>query len=410
MKKTLVSIRKRKTARKARKHGAFQSGMRIIRRVLQHKFIQAVSRYMFNRRMALASGIVVAGYIVCTAIVRPVYAQRVVSGIRDYLVTKAGFVFLNDATSDFMFYRETENYTAYAGDKPTNGGHRMRLSVNKYILDFQLLDVRKYTAPSPSSVSPTLQPTSADPVRAGIESIINRMQSVEKQSGELDRMLEEIQKSQQGIAATARIEETETERLIVFENVREAVDVQYRLNEGGIKEEILLRHPDHRYHTFIYTFDAHGLIAEDVGNLVWYFKDSHGTSIFRIPKGYAKDASGAFTNDVRIRILDGYIITTVNEQWLSSEERVFPITIDPSIEVIPEKRQARYPDTDVFSDVAGVSDEQADEAVVPTVLPAVSVSESSPAPTTVLPSPQEVYATSSGKPSEATGSPEPTTQ
>jgi len=336
-------------------------------------------------------------FLAIFAWVKPVMAQTVVSQIRDALVTKAGFTFLNDASSDFLYYKESQNYKAYAGDKTTNGGHKMRLSVSRYILDFSLIGASSVSllSSSPSATPASPSASTTDEARQALKRIGVLEQSIDETLQKIDTLLDAGQGGALDINTEARLIDTPSERIVLFENVRQGTDIRYRLNEGGIKEEIILRDGQNRNHQYIFSIDAHGLIAKDVGSGVWYFYD-RGTPVFRIPKGWAKDASGAFTNDVLISIEGNILTITVNEQWLYAKERVFPITIDPTIEVIPEKRQARYPGLQVFSDVAGVQIETTptpSPVLVPPSTPSVRntvVQESTPPATLVATSAAEL--------------------
>jgi len=271
--------------------------------------------------------------------VKPVFAQTVLSEIRDFLVTKAGFTYLQDASADFLYFKETENYTAYAGEKATNGRHRMRLTVDKYIFDYSLLAASLATLGVSTGAAPAPLPTTGDEARDALLRIQALTANIEQHSAEIDAQLLEAQQVTQGVLATAQLIDVPAERMILFENVRQGTDIRHRLNEGGIKQEIILRDPSQRYNQFTFSLDTHGLTPRDIGGGVWYFYAANNQPVFRIPKGWAKDESGAFTNDVAVTVENGFIVLRVNEEWLYANERVFPILIDSSVEVIPELRK-----------------------------------------------------------------------
>ena len=311
--------------------------------------------------------VLISGLVISIWLAKPVFAQSVVSQIRDILVTKAGFTFLNNASSDFLYYKETENYTAYAGSKLAGSGHMLRLSVGKYILDYALLDASSVSLGSDISVASVSATSDAqvDPARQALARINALNEAIDSHQAEITTLLEEALNNSTAVAVDPpQLIDLPQQRIVVYQNIREGLDIKYYLNEGGIKEEMILHNPDKLYHVFVYSYDAHGLTSKNMGGGVWYFYNSNNTPIFRIPKGWAKDAAGAFTNDVDVVVDQGIIRVKVNEQWLYSNDRVFPIVVDPSIEVIPEKRLSRG---------AGVgNDDVAGDSTVSAIVPQVT--------------------------------------
>jgi len=114
-----------------------------------------------------------------------------------------------------------------------------------------------------------------------------------------------------------------------------------------IEEEIVLKTPEQVQRAadngFSFELNIANLTFRDMGGGVWYFyKDRE--PIFRIPKSYAQDAKGRFTNDVTLRVEkkeEGKAVaylTFDDKDWLTSPERTLPIVTKLSLEVVPEKR------------------------------------------------------------------------
>lgn len=122
------------------------------------------------------------------------------------------------------------------------------------------------------------------------------------------------------------------------------VNLEYNIIGSSLKENIIINKPLSSY-TFVYEIkcaDLHLSLNED-GSISAV--DNMGNVVFTIPAPYMFDASGANSHDVRY-ILEasdgGYLLTVVPDvAWLGSSDRLFPITIDPTITVQDELFVAR---------------------------------------------------------------------
>ena len=115
------------------------------------------------------------------------------------------------------------------------------------------------------------------------------------------------------------------------------IDLEYAVSGLGIKENIILNEKLSDNNSFDFKFKTNDLKIEKdkAGNL--NFKDQSGKTIFIMPKGSMWDSSenSSFSSDVKYEFKqtdEGYIISVIpNQEWLNSSERIYPITIDPSI-------------------------------------------------------------------------------
>lgn len=280
----------------------------------------------------------IAGFVVLlgvTLFFLPRAVPFVFSRVQEF-AKKSGFDYWDNPSADYLYQKETENYTAYAVNRKS-GAHAMRLSAGEFSFEYALAGIHNASS-SGEKIEQSIP--SNDEARQVLDRIQSLIQSIEKHSDEIDQMLTGGLYMPPQVTA-ARLVDTPSERSVMYEHIAPGMDIRYRLDEGGIKEEIFLHDASHIYTSFVYSYDAHGLSVESVGSGVWYFSDTAADSVFRIPKGWAKDAAGAFTNDVTIDVRDSVLVMHINEQWVSSEDRVFPIVIDSSIEIVPEKRKTR---------------------------------------------------------------------
>lgn len=89
-------------------------------------------------------------------------------------------------------------------------------------------------------------------------------------------------------------------------------------------------------YTFNFDVKAKGLyLTLQANGDIYAISDSTEEIVFVIPKGYMFDANGEYCENVDYDLTEkasGYELQVIaDEEWINAKERVFPITIDPSI-------------------------------------------------------------------------------
>lgn len=167
--------------------------------------------------------------------------------------------------------------------------------------------------------------------------------------------------------------ESVSENAIRYNGVFENVDIQYTVTNTGVKEDIILLSPGTKK-SFTYRLDREGIRAEEKnGSIVIYRVDdsisgngisdrsvsgngisdrsisgnsvsenriSDRTPFAVISAPRMKDAAGAQSDQISLALKDEgdfYAITlTPDTAWITDEERVYPVTIDPTTTLQPE--------------------------------------------------------------------------
>lgn len=138
-------------------------------------------------------------------------------------------------------------------------------------------------------------------------------------------------------------------------------DLQYQVGPGHVKENILLAGAPSSPVSYTFTLDAGGLTpkARKDGSIALY-GELPNTPVMTIPAAYMtdtrKDASSpyglAYSSRVSQKLVrdgdDWKITITPDTKWLASPKRQYPVTIDPTITVMPTAAQSQ--DTMVLSD------------------------------------------------------------
>ncbi|WP_461032685.1 LamG-like jellyroll fold domain-containing protein [Streptomyces mayteni] len=129
--------------------------------------------------------------------------------------------------------------------------------------------------------------------------------------------------------------------LVTYRDVRPSADIEFLGGNAEIKETIVLRDADAptewrfplRLDGLTAALDEHGGIA---------FADAEGTVRAYMPPGWMEDSAvdersgdGAITGGVSYELATEngrqVLVVTLDEEWLSDPERVYPVRVDPSV-------------------------------------------------------------------------------
>lgn len=309
---------------------------------------------------------------------RQVHAQESIGNMLESLKEKLGFGYSSDSSLPFIFSKDTPNYRAFAGDRKSGGDHRIMLEKDGFKIGMALLSAEiidpKTASPSSSinlrntkETSPSAQiskdkeatvtayllnqnqatssATESALTKEGnnlIKQIQQQMENIDSGLKDLSQKIDNIRQEVNQIVSKAKLVEGKRERKVLFNDILIDIDMVYRLNEGGIKQEIILKNKDKLKNSFTFIVSPDDLVYRNLGHDIWYFYDASGSAMMRLPKSFAKDKKGALTSEVTVQISKqkGKNQMTVNIpiEWLEAPERIFPITIHTALEVIPERR------------------------------------------------------------------------
>ena len=120
---------------------------------------------------------------------------------------------------------------------------------------------------------------------------------------------------------------------VTYENVLPGVDLVYQNYGFNVKESIVIKSQQDMYrYSFLLNFDGLTPVLEPNGGVS--LKNSQDEVIYQIPAPYMVDANQAVSYDASYELAlteQGYVLTvTVDEAWMDSTERAYPISIDPT--------------------------------------------------------------------------------
>ena len=135
---------------------------------------------------------------------------------------------------------------------------------------------------------------------------------------------------------------------VVYKDILTDTDLKYTINSTTIKEDIILNSINAPT-TFTFNYETKKLAYRETedGSIEVYSDNEPNKAVFVIDKPYMYDANGISSDSVEMQISEtkkGFQIVIIpNAEWIKSDERKFPITIDPTI--ITEQSASSIKDT-----------------------------------------------------------------
>ena len=138
---------------------------------------------------------------------------------------------------------------------------------------------------------------------------------------------------------------------VCFEETEGNVDLEYVISGNKIKENIVVKSVAEEYkYYFLFNASGYQMQASESGDSLEFYKienDTVNTLEFTMPSPFMCDAKGARSENVHYNIEqvedDKYLLSVeADAEWINSEDRVFPVYIDPTVST------ATHEDTDVY--------------------------------------------------------------
>lgn len=137
---------------------------------------------------------------------------------------------------------------------------------------------------------------------------------------------------------------------ILYEEILPGIDLEYIVDIGIIKENIIVKEKAPVYQ-FAFNINLTGLhpVMQDDGSIV-IFDLKTEEQRYEIPAPIMYDANGCVSESVEYKLNKQekiYTLTVIADtEWINSEDRRFPVTIDPSYVVSTESADDTYIDSD----------------------------------------------------------------
>lgn len=121
-----------------------------------------------------------------------------------------------------------------------------------------------------------------------------------------------------------------------YENIISNTDLEYIINGNGLKENIIIKKSSDEYtYSFEISADNLTLLLQSDNSIIASDIET-GECIFTIPAMFMFDSVGEYSDELAVSLeqtdKNTYILVVdAIKDWINSEDRVFPVTIDPQI-------------------------------------------------------------------------------
>ena len=121
-----------------------------------------------------------------------------------------------------------------------------------------------------------------------------------------------------------------------YDNIVSNTDLEYIVNGNGLKENIIIKKPADEY-TYSFEINANNLtLSLQKDNSIIAADSETEECIFTIPTMFMIDSTGQYSDKITVSLKQTdentyVLIVSADKDWINSEDRIFPVTIDPQI-------------------------------------------------------------------------------
>lgn len=126
---------------------------------------------------------------------------------------------------------------------------------------------------------------------------------------------------------------------VTYEEIMPDTDFEYIVTSNSIKENIVVYEPQYEY-TYSFDMDFDGLtpVINPDNSISLIEPNNPDETIFFIEAPYMYDSNNEESIDIEMSLAsngDEYVMTLVaSDKWINAPERVFPVVIDPTIQLL----------------------------------------------------------------------------
>ena len=141
-------------------------------------------------------------------------------------------------------------------------------------------------------------------------------------------------------------DETTLENLtsqVIYKDLFDSADLQYIVMPEQLKENIILKDSS-APRAFSVEYNAENLVPVSVDEKTVILQNENGEAVFTLSAPVMYDAAGEASDGITLALSDitesGFTVTmSLDEQWLCSADRQFPVTVDPAIKTEQDRNE-----------------------------------------------------------------------
>ena len=121
---------------------------------------------------------------------------------------------------------------------------------------------------------------------------------------------------------------------MLYENIYDNIDLQCLVNSLGVKENFIIKSKNVN-NEFVIQYKINNLNAVQKNEREISLTDKNGKEVYIIEAPYMTDSAGNGSSDVSVKITNQKnnkltVTLSYDKSWLEDDERVFPVTLDPT--------------------------------------------------------------------------------
>ena len=127
---------------------------------------------------------------------------------------------------------------------------------------------------------------------------------------------------------------------VIYEDILEGVDIEYVLESTNLKENIIVKEKSEDGYSYSFELSLNNLTARMTPEGDVQIVNERGVVVYTIPAPVVYDSNGEYADPSSAQQSLEYmgngkcrLTVSVSEDWMNAEERVYPVTVDPTLSV-----------------------------------------------------------------------------
>ena len=127
---------------------------------------------------------------------------------------------------------------------------------------------------------------------------------------------------------------------VIYEDILEGVDIEYVLESTNLKENIIVKEKSEDGYSYSFELSLNNLTARMTPEGDVQIVNERGGVVYTIPAPVVYDSNGEYADPSSAQQSLEYmgngkcrLTVSVSEDWMNAEERVYPVTVDPTLSV-----------------------------------------------------------------------------
>lgn len=171
-------------------------------------------------------------------------------------------------------------------------------------------------------------------IRQGKYHLFFSLQNAQKKSDGAKAIISDMANEDDSLVGQMEAEHVRS--AVVYQDILSGTDIEYITSGSSLKENIVVKEQQTQYQ-YVFEIKTNKLeVRENGDGSIAFVTQDTGEVLYTIPAMYMTDAAGnvsdAVTFSLSTKNKKSILTITADTEWINGEDRVFPVTIDPTLE------------------------------------------------------------------------------